>query len=232
MPFLSSVSWPLVGGGVAALLLGLWPLTALARRLGRALIGRAQPRWSGLRTIATLALGAALLAVGAAALALVAALQGFANLTRKTQVAEVQCIELAPQKLRVYYVPIESERDGLRGKTEVYDLAGDEWTVGGDVLRFRPWLATLGVGTVYRVTRIEGRWLDAADANTHTGTAFDRAAGRSSPWLTLYRDGARGPLGHLVAGVHGQAVSQLPDRRAVFDLYITTDGLVAEKRSL
>src|SRR5258706_12933618 len=161
MPPLPSLPWPLLGGGVAALLLGLWPLGVLARRTGRALIGRAQPSWSWLRTLLTLASAVALIAGGVAALALVVVLQGYQNLTLKTHVAEVQFVELAPGKLRVYYVPMDGD---LRGKTEIYEVAGDEWTVGGDVLRFRPFLTALGVGTVYRVTRIEGRWLDAADA--------------------------------------------------------------------
>jgi hypothetical protein len=83
---------------------------------------------------------------------------------------------------------------------------------------------------VFQVSRIEGRWLKAADANQHKGTAHDR--GTTGPgWLALYRDGARGPLGWLVAGAHGQAVSQLPDRRAVYDLYATPNGFVVDKRT-
>jgi hypothetical protein len=137
---------------------------------------------------------------------------------------------MQPHKLRVWLVPIE--RDGTRGATETYDIDGDEWTVGGDVLRMRPFLTVLGVETVYNLSRVEGRWLKAADANVHHGTAFDRGGGTGPGWLTLYKAGTKGPLGWLVAGAHGQAVSQLPDRRALYDLYVTPNGLVVEKRTL
>jgi hypothetical protein len=200
----------------------------MVRRLGRAVFGRAQPPVGTVGWLARLTLGVVLLAVGAAALGLWSALAAYRDLSRRTHFAEVQCIALASTKLRVYYVPIE--RDGRRGATETYDVDGDEWTVGGDILRFRPLVSHLGVDTVFQVTRVEGRWLTAADANQHKGTAHDRGTtGRG--WLALYRDGARGPLGWLVAGAHGQAVSQLPDRRAVYDLYATPNGFVVDKRT-
>jgi hypothetical protein len=36
----------------------------------------------------------------------------------------------------------------------------------------------------------------------------------------------------IVDGAHGQAVSQLPDRRAVYDIYVTPNGYIVDKRSL
>ncbi len=79
---------------------------------------------------------------------------------------------------------------------------------------------------------MEGRWLRASDANAHQATAHDRLGGTGWGWLLMLHEGTRGPLGFLVAGVHGQAVSQLPDRRAVYDVYVTPGGFVLEKRSL
>jgi hypothetical protein len=127
-------------------------------------------------------------------------------------------------------VPIES--DGQRGATSTYDLEGDEWTVGGEVLRFRPFLTMLGISTVHKVSRIESRWHRAADATAHRPTAFDVDGGETAGWLALYRDGSRGPLKLLIAGIHGGAVSQLPDAHAVFDLFVTDDGYILDKRAL
>ncbi len=215
---------------VGAIVVGLIPLGWLARRFGRTILRRPQPRAGLGKHALALASGAILVGAGLAAVGLILALQTWRAFTKKTRVAEVQCIELAPSRLRVYFVPID--RDGLRGATEVYDLDGDAWQVGGDVLRFRPQLTLVGIQTVYGIHRVEGRWLKAEDANAHKGTAFDREGGTSASWLQLYRDGARGPLGWLVAGAHGQAVSQLPDRRAIYDLYVTPDGFVVDKRTL
>jgi hypothetical protein len=82
------------------------------------------------------------------------------------------------------------------------------------------------------VTRIEGRWIKAEDANQRKQTAFDREGGTGPGWLQLYQNGARGPFGWMVAGAHGQSVSQLPDRKAVYDLYVTPNGFIIDKRTL
>jgi hypothetical protein len=227
---ISSAPWQLAVLAAATVLLGALPLWWLLRRLGQSIIGRAQPAVSGWRYLVALVSAAALMGTGLAAGGLFALLRGFHAFNRKTHIAEVQCVELAPQQLRLYYVPIES--DGARGATEIFDVTGDEWTVSGDVLRLRPLFTALGMQTVYRVTRVEGRWLEAAAANARAATAHDRGGGSSAVWLRLYRDGVRGPFGWVFAGAHGQAVSQLPDRRAVFDLYVTANGFIVDKRSL
>jgi hypothetical protein len=221
--------WPLVALGAAAGLLGLLPILWIVKRAGRGLARRPQPPVSGGRYVLAVVTSLVMLAVGFATLSLVAMLSSWSAFTKKTHVAEIQSFELGPHKLRVYLVPIE--HDGVRGSTEIYDLDGDQWQVGGDVLRFRPSLTALGVDTVFRLTRVEGRWNAAADANSHKGSAFDRAP-PSTMWTRLYRDADRAPLRWLVAGAHGQSVSQLPDRRAVFDLYVTPNGYVLDKRSL
>jgi hypothetical protein len=222
--------WPLLAVGVGGVFLGVLPALWVLRRVGRRLLGRPQPPAGLGRHFVALATSAALVGVGLGALSLLFALQTWRAFTDRELVAEVQCIELEQGKLRLYYSPVDAH--GVHGAAREYDLAGDQWTVAGDVLRFRPWLTVLGLHTVHRVSRVEGRWTRAADANMHPATAHDVDGGTSAAWLGLYRDGTSGPLGWLVDGVHGQAVSQLPDRRAAFDVYITPDGYVLNKRSL
>jgi hypothetical protein len=216
--------------GIGGIVLGLMPLLWIARRLGRTVMRKPQPAVGLTRYLSALVTSAFLLGVGLGASGLLLTIRGYHAFTNKTRVAEVQCVELSPHKLRLYYVPIDPE--GQRGATQTYDVDGDEWQVGGEVMRFRPFLTPLGLQTVHKVTRVEGRWVNAQDANAHKATAFDLGGGTSSSWLALYRDGARGPLKWLVDGVHGQSVSQLPDRRAVFDLSITPNGYILDKRAL
>jgi hypothetical protein len=215
--------------GIGGLVLGIWPLWNVLKRFGRVIARRSQAPWGLTRYISTVATGAFLTGVGVGALGLWMALGAFDDVGKKTHVAEVQCIELQPGKLRVYYVPLDKE--GHRGATETYDVDGDEWQIGGDLVRFRRLFSHLGVDTVYQVTRVEGRWLRAEDTNSHKATAHDRAQ-MTSGWLALYQHGTRGPLGWMVQGVNGGAVSQLPDRRALYDLYVTADGFVIDKKTL
>jgi hypothetical protein len=215
---------------LSGLVLGALPLLWIATRMLR-FVARREQRYVGpTRYFFALSTSALMLGIGIGASGLAAALHGYRAFTAKTHVAEVQCIELAPSKLRLYYAEIGD--DGRPREAETYDLDGDQWTVAGEVLRFRPFLTPLGVSTVHKVTRVEGRWISAADANARKPTAYDRDGGASPAWLAMLRHGTRGPLGWLIEGVHGQAVSQLPDRRAVYDLYITPNGYVLDKRSL
>jgi hypothetical protein len=221
---------PLVVLAVGGFILGVLPLFWIGRRLGRLVLRRPQPAVAFSRYFSALLTSTFLLGVSFLSGGLLLTLRGYRAFTHKTHVAEVQCIELAPSKLRLFYVPIDGE--GQRGATATYDLDGDEWTVGGDVLRFKPFLTPLGLETVHKITRVEGRWQRAADANAHKATAFDVDGGTSATWLAMYRDGAHGPLRFFVEGVHGQSVSQLPDRRAIYDLFITPNGYVLDKRAL
>jgi hypothetical protein len=215
-----------VAAGAVALLLWLWML----RRLVGRILGRAQRPRSMVGYLVAIVVSAGCAVIAGLALMLVVALAGYRALLVHTRVAEVQCIELAPGKLRLYFVAIEP--DGTRGPTQTYDLDGDEWTVGGEVLRFRRELASLGFRPYAGITRVEGRWHRAADANHHLPTAYDLHASTLGVWRWLQRNGTRGPLHWAVAGVHGSAVSQQPDRLAVFDVMLTADGYVLDKRSM
>lgn len=221
--------WPLFVIGAVGLAAGLWPLWWMARRAGARIGSRPQPPVAASRYLAALVVSIVGIAVGISAMSLVVMLQGWRAFTHKTHVAELQAIELQPHKLRVYLVPIDG--DGARGATEIYDLEGDEWQVGGDILRFKSFMTAVGVQPVFRLSRVEGRWNNAADANTHKGSAFDRSP-PSTAWLGLYRGADKAPMRWIVDGAHGQAVSQLPDRRAVYDIYVTPNGYIVDKRSL
>ncbi len=229
LPGFATAPRPLLVVGLVAGLCAAWLTLRLLRRIGQRALGRgARPiglLGGGVSLLFALALGV----VAATSLGAFVALASYRAFTARTHIAEIQCIELSPAKLRLYYVGIEA--DGRRGATETYDLDGDEWTVGGEILRFKPALVVLGLSPVYAVHRIEGRWRHAAEANAHRPTAYDREGGVGKGWLLLERHGTRGPLAWMIAGVHGQAVSQLPDRLTVYDLFVTPNGYIIEKRA-
>src|SRR3954471_1294721 len=95
--------------GIGGLVLGIWPLWHILKRLGRLVARRAQPPWGLTRYISTVATGAFLTGVGVGSLGLWLALGAFDDVGKKSHVAEVQCIELGPGKLRLYYVPIDKQ---------------------------------------------------------------------------------------------------------------------------
>src|SRR3954447_22503338 len=103
MPLLDGARPLLLTVALAGLVLGLWPFTRVLRRLGRAMLRRQQAPWSGTRYFVVLAFSSLFAGVGLTALGLWMALAGLGDVGRKTHVAEIQCIELHPEKLRLYY---------------------------------------------------------------------------------------------------------------------------------
>ena len=142
-------SWPvpLVGVAAGGLILGAMLLLSMFARIGRRLRDKQQPPVGIFRSLFNLAITAVLLGAGLGAAGLLFALRGYQTFTQKTHVAEVQCIELGPGKLRLYFTAVGE--GGKKGETRTYDLDGDQWTVSGDVLRFQPYLTVLGLETVH-----------------------------------------------------------------------------------
>jgi len=214
--------------GIGCGLVSLWIFSRLLGRTFDRVRGRTARPIGLLGALLSLVCSLGLGAVAAVALGLCVGLAGYRAFTARTHVAEIQCEEVLPSKLRLSYVSVDPE--GRRGRAETYDLEGDEWSVGGEIVRFVPQLTALGVTPVFKVTRVEGRWRSAADANAHRPTVHERGGGAGLAWLWMERHGTRGPLGWAIAGVHGQAVSQLPDKKAIYDVYVTPNGYVVDKR--
>jgi hypothetical protein len=217
--------WPLAGlagGGALLALLCFGGLLARAR-------GRARGRAGGTRLMVQFLSGTTGLAVAAAGAALLLALHGFRVFDQKTWVAEVQCVETGPGKLLVYYAPV---KDGTLQPTQRFEIAGDQWSLGGDILRWRWWMTLLGMRTVYKVARIEGRYMSARDYKDRAFTAFDIDGGTSPAWQRLYRDHDALPFGPMVEAVYGNAIYQFPDRRVFYDVFVTTSGFTLEKREV
>src|SRR2546423_15070986 len=89
--------------GIGGLVLGIWPLIHVCRRLGRMVLRRPQSSWGMTRYITTVATAAFLVGVGSATLGLWMAPAPFGAVGHKTHLAEAQAIEPGPGKLGAYY---------------------------------------------------------------------------------------------------------------------------------
>jgi hypothetical protein len=205
----------IVGGGALSLLLGLW----LVRRMLRRVVGKPQlPLRLATYVVAmAVTLVAALAAAGG--LLLVAALIGYRDATPGTRVAELQCIDLAPGKLRLYYVPLSGDR---RGATQVFDLDGAECTVTGELIRLRT--------TFHLVAPAFVRTIEISARGAKKPTRFDLRGDAPGSWRWLQARGARGPLRWFTDDLGGNTVAQAADRRAIFDLTAAPGGYALVRR--
>ena len=182
-------------------------------------------------------------AVGLAAVAVWGTLRTYRVFTRRDLVAVVECwpSPSRPDEYRLVYRPVghgavSSDRShrpfvgGRLGPAQVYQLYGDQWSVGGNVLIWRGWAQLLGLKTCYKVTRIAGRYEDRRREITETHLAYDVDGGSDWLWRLLYRAQAWLPA---VEAVYGAAVYCPADPRKQFVIYATPSGfLIKPQRRL
>jgi hypothetical protein len=159
------------------------------------------------------------LAVLAAAAALFWSVRTYSVLAREQQIATVRCVERRANGS--YLLELIPMHDGVSGAGKVYILNGDQWVVGGDLLKWRPWVSVLGARPLYKLTRLESRYLKAGDEMNKPRTVIELNGGSSRLWRWLHQRGIRLPF---VDALYGNAafVSVQPDKE--WGIYLSDSG--------
>ncbi len=158
-----------------------------------------------------------LLALAALTATVTVGLQGYRALTYEEVAAIVRTEPVAPQRFRAT-ITLPDHRLAM------YDLAGDAFYVDAHVLKWHPWASLLGLRTVYELDRVAGRYNAVADERTQPHTAYELA--RSKP-VDLFLMARRRLLGPLVDAEYGSATFVAATRPAIFEVRVSTTGLLA-----
>jgi len=165
-------------------------------------------------------------AVGLACLALFGALRTYEQLTRREAVATVECwpSPSRPDEYRLVYRPLTG---GRPGPAQVFQLYGDAWSLSGNLLVWHGWAQVAGARTWYKVTRLEGRYDDAARAPAGPHLVYDVNGGADVFWRLLYR---LQPWLPGVEAVYGGAVFMPADPEKQFIVYAAPTGFLVKPR--
>ena len=160
--------------------------------------------------------GLMVMAVVLAAAALWLGLRSYRVFTHEEQVAVVSC-RSAPQGAPYRFVmQVSQMQEGRPGPAESFPMAGDQWSIGGDILKWKPWVTFLSVPTLYKLTRLNSRYWNAADEKGGRRTVYDLNGGSSEAWRFLYRYGAKFPLVDAVYGSSAYIPLQAGGRWGVY----------------
>lgn len=164
--------------------------------------------------------GLVLLLIGLVAFAVAGWAQTYRALTRAELVAYIRAIPAAgqPQTMRVTYTPVQ---DGTPGAAQTYIVHGDQWELGGDVIKWQDYVNILGVHTGYRITRLDGYYDDAHDYRTKPITFID-LAGQPDAVEQFVHD--HGNLMPFVRALYHNAVAAPPDPAATYSVFLSTSG--------
>ena len=163
------------------------------------------------------------LAMALATGALAVAVRTYTTLTLEQPVATVRCARVPndPWRIRLLYTPLSPSE----ASTHTVELAGDQWMVSGDFLKWHPWLTVAGWRPVHKVTRLSGRFADTAQELTHPSTAVALNGGTDAWWLWLHRYGRSFPC---VETVYGSAAYALAESGRTYTVYVTPSGYIVK----
>ena len=121
------------------------------------------------------------------------------------------------------------------GHDRYFFMRGDQWMIEGDIVKWKTWLNLLGLDTRYRLTRLQGRYLDIEAERSAPRTVvslIDHAPDTDEChpfWRFLYRSGQKLPL---VDTVYGNAAYQDLNSRSHYHVFVGTSGFLIRKRDL
>ena len=157
----------------------------------------------------------------AAALAAFAGLRSYRAFTQEELVAAVECQAAPPGADHRFLLRIRPVARGAPGPEQSFPMQGEQWTLGGDILKWAPWLTALGARPAHKLTRLESRYLAAEEEATRPRSAYDLNGGTSPIWRWLHRFGPSLPL---VDAVYGNAAYTDARPGGRWGVYVTPSG--------
>jgi hypothetical protein len=153
-------------------------------------------------------------------------LRSFSAFTSKELVAAVIC-EPTIEKDADFNLVFIKIVDGKKQQAQNFAIKGDQWAVSGDILKWKDYMNFMGLKTMYRLARVEGRYELARDAQKKAASAYplgDESKGLL--WGFLYKFSHRLPM---VTSVYGNSVFLNPVFDQRFNIYVTTSGFMTER---
>jgi ABC-type lipoprotein release transport system permease subunit len=173
------------------------------------------------RTTTNTLLTLLMLSVAALFATLSVSTQGYRALLREEVVASVSTHKIAEQQF-------EARVRFPDGRDTVFILKGDEFYVDARILKWKPIANVLGLHTDYELDRISGRYQDLEAEQSNPRTVFALSAAKPLDLFDLRR---RHPLlGWLVDAEYGSGTFIASDDQAMFDVLVSTSGLLVRKR--
>jgi len=160
------------------------------------------------------------------ALMLLAFVQSYTAFTRRDRVAGVYCT-LVPGAKEEMALKLVTDDSPTGGHFRQFRLFGQQWAIEGHILKWEDWLNFIGLHTMYKLTRVRGRYARAEDEAVRPASAFSLISDQEDPkWRWLYEYGELLPF---VDAVYGNTVFNFPSSTRNFEIFVTTSGFMAKE---
>lgn len=159
----------------------------------------------------------ALLALGVAIALFAFNLRNYQSLDQLTAIGTLRSVKLGPQK---WQVTLNTAGQGARS----FELAGDQWQVDARILQFDGLLRWLGLGPMYQLDRISGRYVALEQEQNAQRTVYGLGhTGGIDIWKLDREVGLP-----FVAARYGNSVFMPLKDGARYTISLSLNGLVAK----
>jgi hypothetical protein len=154
-------------------------------------------------------------------------LRSFHVFTEKQLVAMIQCYPARDSDVN-FEIQLNRVIKGQPQPAGRYEIKGQQWAVGGNIIKWEPWVSFVGMETMYRLSRLEGRYVKASDQQANPQTVYSLTETEESPfWNFIDRFGEKLPF--IDAG-YGNTTFNRPDYNETFYIYVTESGFMAQRK--
>ena len=154
-------------------------------------------------------------------LSLAVTLRSFHVFTREELVAVIECHPAPKEATYSFVVKMTPMEGGIPGRTEAFPMGGDQWSIGGDILKWRLGLTLLGLKSLHKLTRLNSRYSTADQERSQPRWVYDLNGGTALLWRWLYRSGVRLPW---VDAVYGNSIYVPIRANGRWGVYVTHTG--------
>lgn len=171
--------------------------------------------------------------MGGAALAAVAVAAGgwlwarsFRAFTEQRLVAVVRCERPAAGSPHSFLLKVRWVEGEGAGDWQSFPMQGDQWMIGGDLLKWHPLLSRLGLKNRHKLTRLNSRYWDAPDERSRPRSVYELNGGTDPLWRWLYQAGEWIPG---VETVYGNAAYTPAIAGATWGVYVGLTGYLIKR---
>jgi len=158
-------------------------------------------------------------AAGLVILALAFNLASYERLTHETKIAEIHTYEIAPQQFQAALWLAQDQQ------WQQLEIRGDEWQLDARILKWHAWANLLGLDTLYKLERLNGRYSDVKQAQSTPPSIHSLA---SEPGLSLWQWAqSYSEYTPFVDAYYGNATYLPMQDGAEFEIFVGPSGLIA-----
>lgn len=147
----------------------------------------------------------------------------FQAFSKETLIAQVKTERLSGDEFELTYIPADKGPSGaLRAR-----LQGDQWSIGGGIVKWHPWLTSLGFESYHKPMRLSGQFSDLNKQRSHLPSVYSL----DEPWAdwlwqAFYWSDRYLPF---VEAVYGSAAYAYVEPGSFQEVYITPSGYLIKR---